>query len=545
MRSDVIKVYKDVHTWVGIISGLALFIAFYAGAITMFEAPLQQWSSPPSKFESFTPLDRTAELIDKVTARYPEAATGYQIVLEPTTEYPARMNWRVQVAEAHDHDPPTYRHADLSADGQLIVGDSGASPVSQLIDDLHRQIGLPFEHEIAMPIMGIIALLYGVALISGVIVLFPTLIKDLFAFRQTHNLKRMWLDFHNLLGLFSLPFHIIMAVTAVVFAFHDQFYDAQSALVYRGENSFTVPQRSIPAPVNDSASTIDSSQDQFLPPAQIVARLTEQAPGFTPNLMTYQIASGRGPMLRVFGNDPKYGMRSPTGGVVGVDPYTGEAVATDYMPGMQGPLGATLTSFFTLHFGSFGGAPVRWSYFILGLTGALLFYSGNLLWVETRRKKIRRNSAVSEVSQSRSTEILGALTVGVSLGCVAGISLTIAAAKLLPLWSLDGASWHPLIYYVVFLAAVAWALIRGAARGSVDLLAAAACATMMIPVVSLVSLVVPQVGWNYPDTSILVDVAALFATVALFLVGRRTAKRIKRAPSDSIWYAAELSHTAV
>src|SRR3546814_17552539 len=81
-----------------------------------------------------------------------------------------------------------------------------------------------------MPIMGGIALLYAVAIVSGVICLLPSLVKDLFALRFGKNLKRMWLDLHNVLGLFSLPFHIILALTSVVFAFHDQFYDAQDAV---------------------------------------------------------------------------------------------------------------------------------------------------------------------------------------------------------------------------------------------------------------------------------------------------------------------------
>ena len=46
--SDIIKVYKDVHIWIGITCGLMLFIAFYAGAITMFEKPLERWATPPS-----------------------------------------------------------------------------------------------------------------------------------------------------------------------------------------------------------------------------------------------------------------------------------------------------------------------------------------------------------------------------------------------------------------------------------------------------------------------------------------------------------------
>ena len=40
MRSEFIRIYKSVHTWTGIIAGMALFIAFYAGAITIFKAPL-------------------------------------------------------------------------------------------------------------------------------------------------------------------------------------------------------------------------------------------------------------------------------------------------------------------------------------------------------------------------------------------------------------------------------------------------------------------------------------------------------------------------
>ena len=47
MPTDVVKMYKEVHGWVGILSGLCLFIAFYAGALTMFELPLQRWASPP------------------------------------------------------------------------------------------------------------------------------------------------------------------------------------------------------------------------------------------------------------------------------------------------------------------------------------------------------------------------------------------------------------------------------------------------------------------------------------------------------------------
>ena len=76
LPTDLVKMYKEIHGWVGIVSGLALFIAFYAGAITMFEGPLQEWASPPSRLAPAPSLQRTPELVARVLAEHPEAAHG-------------------------------------------------------------------------------------------------------------------------------------------------------------------------------------------------------------------------------------------------------------------------------------------------------------------------------------------------------------------------------------------------------------------------------------------------------------------------------------
>jgi uncharacterized iron-regulated membrane protein len=284
--------------------------------------------------------------------------------------------------------------------------------------------------------------------------LLPSLVSDLFALRIGRNVKRMWLDVHNVLGLFSLPFHIIMALTAVVFAFHDQFYGAQG-MAFGGGAERARPSLSAPA---------EGPPPATLTPAQIVARVREQAPGFTPETLVYGQGRGGLPALRVQGSDARYGLRAPTYGMAGIDPQTGAITGTDYMPGMQDGWSATITSFFALHFGNFGGNTIRWAYFLLGLAGAFLFYTGNLLWVESRRKKERKAGAVE---QTRATRILGALTVGVPLGSIAGISVTLAAAKLLGSHASYGM--HSAIYYALFLIATGWALARGAARSGVEL----------------------------------------------------------------------------
>lgn len=516
MRADIVRTYKDVHSWVGILSGLALFIAFYAGAITMFEEPLQRWASPPSGLSAPPSLERTPELIAKVLAERPEARKAYQVHLVTGPENPARVSW----STGNRRNPGITYYASLGADGALEVSTRAPSEVGQLIDVLHQQVGLPFEHDVSMPIMGVIALLYAVAIVSGVICLLPSLVKDLFALRFGRNLKRMWLDLHNVLGVFSLPFHVVMALTSVVFAFHDQFYDAQG-VVQRIGAAQVAARGETQGPPNSG---------EVLPPLELARRIEQQMPGFTLHAISYQNTPEKGPHGRIRGSDPRYGLRGATYGLGDVDTVTGEIVKSDYLPGVQNGWFATVSSFFALHLGNFGGAAVRWSYFFLGLAGAFLFYSGNLLWIESRRKKERGSGAVE---QTRATRVLGALTVGVPLGCIAGISLTIAAAKWLPSGVGDAASWHSRIYYSVFVLALIWALARGAARAGVELLWVAAAATALIPVASVTA--VAGIGWRHGGTDYLIDGVAVVGAVGFALIARATGLRAIAGPSDSVW----------
>ncbi|PZQ63068.1 MAG: PepSY domain-containing protein [Sphingomonas taxi] len=531
MRTDIIKTYKDIHSWVGIVAGLALFVAFYAGAITMFEEPLNRWASAPTPIAAPPSLQRTPELVDKLLRAHPEARAAYTVHWETGPDTPARVSWTTGTRRAPG---PTWLAA-LAPDGSLQVVQQRPSPVAQLVDVLHQQVGLPFPHEVAMPIMGVIALLYAVAIVSGVICLLPSLVKDLFALRFGRNVKRMWLDLHNVLGLFSLPFHIVMAVTAVIFAFHDQIYAAQGAVQQIGAAKVErrAPPRDRPAPPPLAAVT------GTLSPLALQQRIAQQVPGFRIRAVSYEYNRKEGAHASFIGNDPRYGARAPTYGMGEVDTRTGAITEADYLPGRQGGWFATVTSFFTLHFGSFGGAPVRWSYFFLGLAGAFLFYSGNLLWIESRRRKERKAGAVE---QTRATRILGALTVGVPLGCVAGISVTIAAAKWLPPALPDLAAWHSRIYYAVFVAMVAWALARGAARSGTSLLWVAAATTAAIPLTSLTS-ALSGTGWSHDGATRLVDLTAAAAAMAFAVAAQSAWRRARHGPRDSVWSMARPAAT--
>lgn len=538
MKADTIRIYKKVHTWTGILSGMALFIAFYAGALTVFKQPLQRWAAPPPEAHS-VPLADAQTLITQTLRAAPAAGRDFTIHLRDTEDVAGRMSWQVREPGADDHDESALRHfvAHLDPQGQAQIQPVQPSPLAAFIDVLHRVVGLPVDSDPNRWIMGVFAGLYAVALFSGVVLLLPSLVKDFFALRVGKNAKRMWLDAHNVVGIVSLPFHIVMALTALVFAFHDQIYQVQDQLVHQGQWA-----RAFPASADKPSSAPPRDPAQMLSPLQLAASARALSPGFEPSTLQYQRVSSARATVRVWGKDSAAVSPRARGGFVALDPYSGKLLSQDFMPGRQNTPNQWISSFFSLHMAAFGGTLVQWLYFLLGLAGAWLFYSGNLLWIETRRKRAAKDSPATP--QRRDTRWMAAATVGVCLGCVCGISLLLLASK----W-LHGRVDHPLawlqaLYYTAFFAALAWACWRGAARASVHLLVCAALLTLAIPLGSLLAWVWPgSLPWAHGSAATLgVDLTALAGGLGFAWMAKATARRVQHGPRDSVWAGRDAAH---
>ncbi|MFT8472663.1 PepSY-associated TM helix domain-containing protein [Acetobacter persici] len=498
LRADFVQLYRDVHSWVGIIAGLFLFVAFYAGAVTMFEEPLQSWASAPVALPPPVSLERTPELLQKALAAHPETRTDYTIAVTPEDAQRGRLTWDGSGGQVH-HAPTQVMAAGLDAEGNLVVVPKTPSDAARFVDILHQQVGLPLPHTPAMILMGIVALLYAIALVSGVIAYLPALVKTLFAVRLGQSVRKRWLDLHNLLGLFSLPFHLVMAISSVVFAFHGQIFALEHLLfsapvagqhggMQGGRHGGGPGPRTGPGGGRDaqSAASVTSAVGVSAPvapglppvlaPTDILALVTRQAPGFVPEVLNYmQLGHGKD-VVRVFGYDARYPTRGPTGGFMVLNSRTGAVQSGEYMPGHQPAKFAILTSFFALHFGSFGGTPVRWGYVVLGLAGAFLFYTGNQLWIVSRRRRERQSG---DVVETRGTRLLAALTTGCTTGCVAGISAVFCAVPVLPFGGTYGAV--SAVYYSVFCLFVGAAFCLPGQRGIRLLLGAAGVVTACVP----------------------------------------------------------------
>lgn len=524
MRSDVIKVYKSLHTWTGLLGGMALFICFYAGSLTMFEEPLDRWATPPQQQAHWVAQEQWPQLIRAVLDKHPAAMKSFTLHVEKTENAPAPLVWR----EKNGEETISWR-ATLTPSGELDAQPFTASPMAQLIDTLHQTAGIPGEghHNIGVYVMGGISVLYVLAIVSGLIILLPTLVKDFFAVRRGKNVKRFWLDAHNVIGITSIPFHLVIGLTVIVFAFHDQIYDSLGKIVY--EERATVA-RGAQGPTEKT-----HSHEELMMPNELMAAVATIAPGFVAREINYNGALTDKASVRISGEDTRYMIRGANRGFVTMKAYSGEITDRDYLPGHeQGWINIVLT-FFALHFGNFGGYPVRWIYFLLGLGGAFLFYSGNLLWIESRRRKQRRDAL--PVAQQRNTQLMAAATVSVCWGSVAGVAAAMVAGKWFYDSAADMSSLYMWTYYSVFLGSIVWAFWRGAPIALIHLLWLCAATCMAIPLTGLAALIFPDIKpWLHTNPELLVvEFTALIIGLVFAVMAQRTRARVRHGNTDSVW----------
>jgi uncharacterized iron-regulated membrane protein len=468
MKARTLRDYLVVHTWAGILAGMMLFVAFYAGALAMFAPEITHWARAET-----APTDASPDA-DALLAAFFEAhpqAERATLVLPSDSRATPTIRWGAR--------GETPQVVELDAQGALRALASPAGEAGHFVDLLHRKGGLPLPLDTSEPVIGLVSMLYALALVSGVVVLLPSLVKDLFVVRFGRGVKRRWLDLHNLLGVASLPFHVVMALSAAVFCLHDWIYDAQVQLIY--------PQglRAVEARAQPARIPVPLDRLTWRAPSQLAVDAARAAPGFVATSIDYRGLGTPRAAAYVAGTDDAHFKRRPREGIAVLDPATGAVLQDGMVPGQGSAMARTLVSFFALHFGSYGGEPVRVLYAVLGVMGALLFYTGNVLWIESRTKRLR--GATPGMTQPRHVRWVAALNLGVCVGCVAGLSAALVVAR----WFGAG-PWSPdtLLhgsYYAVFAACLVYAFARGAERAGAGLLAAAALLTLLIPLTSAIA----------------------------------------------------------
>lgn len=513
--SQTLRTFTTLHTWLGLVAGFALFVAFYAGALTLFHHDIPLWQSPHAIEQAPATLADAQRLLDGVLERH-EAARTHVGMTFPGGHHPQPIAYW-QDAQG------TWLYAWLDHyDGSVTPPQAG---LGELVNELHYSLGLPVA---GLYLMGVVSLLYGVALLSGLVIHLPKLAGDLFALRPGRNLKQMWQDAHNVIGVLSLPFHLLFAVTGALLCLVFLQMAVLNPLVYDGKLMQAVPAAMDTAPVRapSGAPGQPVRLDMLVAQSLQVAR-DQGVRGFTPAYLKLAHAGDSNATIEITGEAE--GTLGPPG-AVGLDVASGRVLATQ-LPGQRDANHATLAAAYALHFGEFGNPAVTWLYFALGLGGAFLFYSGNLLWIESRRKRRQAQQGRAQINMARAT-------VGVCIGLCVAVSSAFVTAQALehlaPQHVDAGIRWA---CFSTWAACALWAAVRRPAQAARELLWAAAGVTLLVPV-SHGALT----GWWWWASAghgywplFWVDTVALAMALGFAVLARATARRAREGEPNSVW----------
>jgi len=154
------------------------------------------------------------------------------------------------------------------------------------------------------------------------------------------------------------------------------------------------------------------------------------------------------------------------------DAGTGERLPVDVDgPGLQGTRWMA-----ALHFGWFANAGLRWLYVVCGLLGCAMIATGLVLWTVKRRTK--HDGAFAGL------RLVEVLNVGTLAGLPLGVAAFFWANRLLPVEMAARAEWEQHLLFLGWGWAWIYALLRPLKAAWLELLALAAAAYALLPLVN-------------------------------------------------------------
>ncbi len=456
MAQEIHKKYYQVHSWVGVITSILLFVIAFTGAVSVFGRPeLKIWANEQLRTE----LTVDWAQLEQMTNAY--AATVEEDYLEEVRLFPAGMRSytsHVFVFEGHfdgpdgreehrlkwfEHHPRTMA---LISSGEGTFEDLFAARGSDMADFI---VGFHADLHLGRPVGFLLTGLLGLTLMASIvtgIVIHKKILKELFTFRPFRSLRLMWQDTHKVISVWAILFHFAIAFTGAFLGLATVILvPAAAFVVFEGDQDAlveiftaqTAPELSGEAAymrVGEVMAAAQAHEDTAL-----VVNATILGWGDR-NARMYVSATGEETMGNISlvynAADASYEETFSNFGRLG---------------GASGPM---LDIMFPLHFGNFGGVFVKVVWAILGLGTAVVALTGMMLWIE--RRAFGSEGQLSLAAYQRFSKLTVGACGGVVLACIA----LFPAQLLLDVPPADTVFWFGTVFFSVWGGTTLYAMVR-------------------------------------------------------------------------------------
>ncbi|PRY06388.1 putative iron-regulated membrane protein [Pontibacter ummariensis] len=210
-----------LHLWLGLVSGVVVFIVSITGCIYAFQQEikdaLEPWRFVEVQDRAFVPPSQLLDTAQVYMAGHTPTGLTYS-----NKEGAAAVGY-----EGMENGKRSFTAVFMNPytgeflQKQQAIGE-GEFDFFRFVIDGHRALWLPYE--IGRPIVGACTLIFVVLLFTGLIMWWPkkwnkSNVDKSFKVKWNGNFKRVNYDLHNILGFYSLTLAFVLAVTGLVWSF--------------------------------------------------------------------------------------------------------------------------------------------------------------------------------------------------------------------------------------------------------------------------------------------------------------------------------------
>ena len=363
MRTTTIRRWSFVHTWTSLICTLFLLMLAITGLPLIFHHELEHLLGEAPELREMpanTPHLDLQQLVSAAERHRPDEVVQY-------------FGWEadepngvvaITAATAGTEPNSSYTFMLDARTGEAVEMPAANGGLMMFFLRMHVDMFAGLPGKLFLAFMGI---MFIVAIISGVVLYAPFMRRLEFAqVRHDRSSRTRWLDLHNLIGVVTLSWALVVGITGVVSACADLLIEA-----WRAESLATMLE-----PYQDAPPLTTRA-----PASDLLKIATQAAPGMQPDFIAFpgtRFSSEH--HYSVFMNGSSH-LTSHLYTPVLIDAQTLEVTAVGGRPWYMDALGLSQP----LHFGDYGGRPMQILWAILDVLTIIVLGSGLYLWWGRRR----------------------------------------------------------------------------------------------------------------------------------------------------------------
>lgn len=369
------QLLNTVHLWLGVGSGVILFVVCLTGTVYTFSDEIKKLTDS-HLYRIDVPVAATPIPAEELIIGVLDSLQG-GIVQSVTIPSALNASYQITIGQPQGDNGPgrprgtTYFVNPYTGD-ILGTGETTTSEFFMVMFRLHRWLLL--DTSIGRPIVGVATIIFVVIIITGLVIWFPKKIKNWkqgVKIKTNANWKRMNHDLHNALGFYASLFLLVMALTGLTWSF--EWYKKGFVNTFATSSDVKPPElRStfIPNSKRLPVTSFISAAKNILPyDGDHRVNLTADSTGVVVVMKT-----GNGFFATSVADR------------VTLDQYSAQVLATDLFASK--PFGdQVVASIKAIHIGSFAGLFSKILYFITCLTGTSLPVTGVIIWINKLRRK--------------------------------------------------------------------------------------------------------------------------------------------------------------